>query len=278
MPGSFPVVRTRAGVYGCGMARRPSRHAGALIVTTIGLLAVGLIGWAIGRETTATRTVTVGAATTAPAGHRGVGVPAHEFGDPVAGAKLFVSKGCANCHSYGGKGGMDAPPLDYMAGHLSAREIANMSGTIWNHAPAMISAFQAEGTPFPTFSDFEMADVVAYLHSKSPGRAAAPAGGGSEHGAVEMGTEPGNPARGRSVFATLGCGSCHTLAAAATTGTIGPNLDVSLKGKNASFVEQSLLDPNAVVAKGYERNTMPTFKATLTKQQLADLVAFLTQK
>ena len=261
------------------MARRPSRHAGALIVTAIGLLAVGLIGWAIGRETTATRTVTVGAATTAPRGHGGAGIPAHEFGAPVAGAKLFVSKGCANCHSYGGRGGTDAPPLDYMAGHLSAREIANMSGTIWNHLPAMVAAFQAEGAPFPTFSDFEMADVVAYLHSKAPGRAAAPAGSGSEHGAVEMGpTESGNPARGRSVFATLGCGSCHTLAAAGTKGTMGPNLDVSLKGKNASFVEQSLLDPNAVVAKGYERNAMPTFKAALTKQQLADLVAFLTQK
>lgn len=262
------------------MAKRSSRRVGALIFVTLGLLgAAGLIGWAIGHETTATRIVTVGAATTAPVDHSGAGLPAHEFGDPLRGAKLFVSRGCVNCHSYGGNGGTDAPPLDYMAGHLSAREVANMSGSIWNHAPAMVSAFQEEGVPFPTFSDFEMADLVAYLHSKAPGRAAAPAGRGSEHGAAEKGpTEPGNPARGRSLFAALGCGSCHTLAAAGTKSTIGPNLDLSLKGKDASFIEQSLLDPGAVVAKGYEGNVMPTFRATLTKQQLADVVAFLTQK
>ncbi len=89
-------------------------------------------------------------------------------------------------------------------------------------------------------------------------------------------TEPGDPARGKSLFATLGCGSCHTLAAAGAKGTIGPSLDVALKGKDARFIEQSLIDPGAVVAKGYEGKEMPSFSATLTKQQLADLVAFLS--
>lgn len=260
--------------------RSPSTLAAALIAVAVGLVAsAGLIGWAIGHETRPAAAPATTSAAPSPAGHSGAGLPAHEFGDAARGAELFVSKGCANCHSYGGKGGKDAPPLDYMAGHLSAREIANMSGTIWNHAPAMVSAFQEEGEPFPTFSDFQMADLVAYLHSKAPGRAPAPAGTGGEHGAVEKGpTELGNPVRGMSVFATLGCGSCHTLAAAGTKATIGPNLDVSLKGRDASFIEQSLLDPGAFVAKGYEGNVMPTFRATLTKQQLADLIAFLARR
>ncbi len=256
------------------MAKRPSWRAVTRVAVALGVLAVaGVIGWAIGRETATTTT-------TPPPGHSGAGLPPYEFGDPARGARLFVSKGCANCHSFAGKGGMDAPPLDYMAGHLSAREIANMAGTIWNHVPAMVSAFQEEGEPFPTFSDFQMADLVAYLHNKaSDGEAASPAGGGSEHGVVEEGpTEPGDPVRGRSIFGTLGCGSCHTLAEAGAKGTIGPNLDTSLKGKDASFIEQSLVDPGAVVAKGYEGNVMPSFSATLTKQQLADLVVFLTQK
>ena len=55
----------------------------------------------------------------------------------------------------------------------------------------------------------------------------------------------GNPTRGKSVFTTLGCGSCHALAAAGTNGTLGPNLDRSLKGKDAAFIEQSILEPNA---------------------------------
>ena len=258
------------------VTKRPGALAGGLIFLALGLVAVAAgIGWAIGHETRPTAAAT----TTAPPGHSGAGLPAHEFGDPVRGAKLFVSKGCADCHSYGGTGGTDAPPLDYMAGHLSAREIANMSGTIWNHVPAMLSHFQEEGIPFPTFTDFQMADLIAYLHSKAPREAPAAPAGGSEHGATEMGaTEPGDPARGRSLFATLGCGSCHTLAAAGSDGTIGPNLDASLKGKSSSFIEQSLLDPGAVVAKGYEQRVMPGFGETLTNQQLADLVAFLAAR
>ncbi len=256
--------------------RSPSALAAALIAVAVGLVATaGLIGWAIGHETRP-----AAAPATTPAGHRGAGLPAHEFGDPARGARLFVSKGCADCHSYAGKGGTDAPPLDYMAGHLSAREIANMSGTIWNHVPAMLPHFQEEEIPFPTFTDFEMADLVAYLHSKPTGQAVAPpAAQGSEHGAMETKPSgPGDPARGKSIFTTLGCGSCHTLAAAGTNSTIGPDLDASLKGKGAAYIEQSILEPNAVVAKGYRPNVMPGFAATITKQQLADLIAFLARR
>lgn len=98
-------------------------------------------------------------------GHSGVGLAAHEFGDAARGATLFASKGCADCHSYGGRGGTDAPSLDYMAGHLSAREVADMSGQIWDHLPAMLERFKSEGALSPVFFEGEMADLVAYLHS-----------------------------------------------------------------------------------------------------------------
>ena len=251
------------------MAKRPGVLVVALVVLGL-VVGAGVTGWAIGNETSSS------APSAAPAGHSGAGLPAHEFGDQAKGARLFVSKGCADCHSYGGKGGSDAPPLDFMAGHLSAREIANMSGRIWNHMPAMLPHFQEEGIAFPTFIDFEMADLIAYLHSNASPGATAAAAGGSVHGGMGMGAmEPGDPARGKSVFVTLGCGSCHTLAASKSKGTIGPNLDSSLKGQSADFIEESLLEPGAMVAKGYERDVMPSFEETMTEQQLADIVAFL---
>ena len=37
----------------------------------------------------------------------------------------------------------------------------------------------------------------------------------------------GDPAAGKDVFASAGCGSCHTFADAGTSGTVGPNLDQS---------------------------------------------------
>lgn len=129
------------------------------MLLVVGLVTVGTaVGYVVGRDSASS-------SSPVPSGHSGVGLPAHEFGDPALGATLFVSKGCANCHSYGGKGGTDAPPLDYMAGHLSAREVADMSGQIWDHLPAMVERFKSEGTPLPTFSDGQMADLVAYLHS-----------------------------------------------------------------------------------------------------------------
>ena len=137
------------------------------------LLAVGLafgaavVGFAAGREWGDDAPSALAA--TAPTGHVGSGLPAHEFGDPAVGARLFVSKGCADCHSYGGTGGTDAPPLDFMSGHLSAREVANMSGRIWNHLPAMLGHFEEEGIPMPTFQNDEMADLIAYLHSEGTG-------------------------------------------------------------------------------------------------------------
>jgi cytochrome c553 len=35
----------------------------------------------------------------------------------------------------------------------------------------------------------------------------------------------GDPAAGKAVFTSAGCGACHTLADAGTSGTVGPNLD-----------------------------------------------------
>jgi mono/diheme cytochrome c family protein len=88
----------------------------------------------------------------------------------------------------------------------------------------------------------------------------------------------GNPAAGKAVFASAGCASCHTFKAAGATGTVGPNLDEVLADKDAEFVRQSILDPNAEIAKGYQPGIMPTtFKDQLSDEQVNDLVAFLTQ-
>jgi cytochrome c oxidase subunit 2 len=88
--------------------------------------------------------------------------------------------------------------------------------------------------------------------------------------------EAGNAAAGKAVFASNGCGGCHTFAPAGTKGTIGPNLDQVLKGKDAEFVRESIVDPNAEIAQGFQPNVMPqTYGQQLNSKQIADLVAFL---
>jgi uncharacterized membrane protein len=75
---------------------------------------------------------------------------------------------------------------------------------------------------------------------------------------------PGAVEAGRSVFASAGCGSCHTLADAGATGTIGPNLDAATPSA-ALVVER--------VTNG--RGAMPAFRGRLTSQEIADLGAYV---
>ena len=97
---------------------------------------------------------------------------------------------------------------------------------------------------------------------------------------------PGNATRGKAIYTTNGCGACHTFPPAGSTGKVGPNLDdiaASAKKANqgslAQYTLSSIVNPNAYIVPGYPANVMPAiFGQKLSKQQLADLVAFLTQK
>lgn len=95
--------------------------------------------------------------------------------------------------------------------------------------------------------------------------------------AAEAGTATGDAAVGAEVFASAGCGSCHTFAAAGATGSVGPNLDESLApGDDEAAIEEMIVDPNAEIAEGYSEGLMPAnFGESLSAEELADLVAFL---
>jgi mono/diheme cytochrome c family protein len=94
-----------------------------------------------------------------------------------------------------------------------------------------------------------------------------------------------NPAAGKALFVSQGCGACHTFAPAGTNGKVGPSLDnlaASAKAANQGslddFIMSSIVDPNAYIAPGYKANIMPpNFGTTLTPAQIADLVAFLSK-
>jgi len=89
----------------------------------------------------------------------------------------------------------------------------------------------------------------------------------------------GDPAAGKAVFDAQGCGSCHTFEPAGSTGNVGPNLSDALKDKDAAFIQQSIVDPNAEIASGFQPNIMPqTYGSSLSSKEIADLVAFLQTK
>ena len=76
----------------------------------------------------------------------------------------------------------------------------------------------------------------------------------------------GDPAAGKDVFlAAGGCGACHTLADAGTSGSIGPNLDAA----SPSF--DTALDR---VTNG--AGVMPAFEDTLAEQQIKDVATYVS--
>jgi cytochrome c oxidase subunit 2 len=96
-------------------------------------------------------------------------------------------------------------------------------------------------------------------------------------------TSPNTGQAGAAVFTDNGCGACHTLTAAHTTGKVGPDLDkltsyAQKAGKPlAAFVRESIVSPNAYVESGYPKNVMPqTFGTAIPKRQLDALVTYLT--
>jgi mono/diheme cytochrome c family protein len=87
----------------------------------------------------------------------------------------------------------------------------------------------------------------------------------------------GDPKEGAQLFESQGCSGCHTLAAAGSTGTTGPDLDGALKGESPEFIKTSIIDPNKTIAKGYPPNVMPMTFGDLPPDQIDSLVAYLVQ-
>jgi cytochrome c oxidase subunit II len=80
---------------------------------------------------------------------------------------------------------------------------------------------------------------------------------------------------GRQLFAEGGCASCHTLAAADANGTVGPNLD-ELSRRDEAYVEESIVDPNATVVRGFPRDVMPNdFGDRFSPEEIDALVKYL---
>lgn len=105
---------------------------------------------------------------------------------------------------------------------------------------------------------------------------------GEEAGAAETeaAAEPepeGAAGSGAQLFTSAGCGGCHTLSAAGTTGTTGPALEESLApDDNTAGIEEMIANPNEEVVEGYPPNVMPqTYGQTFSKAEIQQLAEFL---
>jgi cytochrome c oxidase subunit 2 len=116
------------------------------------------------------------------------------------------------------------------------------------------------------------------------------AGGGGAAGGAAGGQAGGSGSSaagdlGAKTFASAGCGGCHTFEPAGTDAQVGPDLDNLAADAQAAgepvddYIRQSIVDPDAVIANGYQPGVMPpTFGDTLSPEELDALVAYLSGK
>jgi mono/diheme cytochrome c family protein len=191
-------------------------------------------------------------------------------GNSTVGKELFVGR-CGGCHALADAGTVQTigPNLD--DAFAQARADGLTESTFVNVVreqilfPITETSTGAPGMPgpdstLPSCDDVEgegfcvedqeqaVKDVAAYV-----GRVAG------------TGVTPEAPTDGKSIF-TTSCGSCHTLADAGTTGTVGPNLDQSRPSK-ALAVDR--------VTNG--QGAMPSFKDSLDPQQIDAVAEYVSQ-
>jgi cytochrome c oxidase subunit II len=105
-----------------------------------------------------------------------------------------------------------------------------------------------------------------------------PAAGGGGGGAGAVVNAKALFTSGDADTGATACATCHTLADAGAKGEVGPDLDKVLKGKDAAFIKESILDPDKEIAAGFQPGVMPSnFGDTLSPEQVDALVKYLSE-
>lgn len=190
-------------------------------------------------------------------------------GDRIRGKELFV-QGCGSCHVLrdAGTTGDIGPDLDFA--FLQSRRDGLGEETIQQVVrdqiayPVTTPSTGAPGMPADIFTGQDAEDVASYVASV--------AGLDASGQPIDPANPPepappdgGDATDGETIFASAGCGSCHTLAAAGTTGTVGPNLDESMPSKELAVDR---------VTNG--RGGMPSFEDQLTEAQIEAVAEYVS--
>jgi mono/diheme cytochrome c family protein len=210
----------------------------------------------------------------------------HPTANLVSG-KVMFQKTCGGCHTlaHANTSGTTGPNLDDAFRQDKADGVKSTS--IQGLVDSWIRYPNTQGVmPAGLLKGQDAQDVAAYV-------AAVAARPGQDTGALASagGVQGPTPAAGKQVFTGVGgCGSCHTLAAAGSTGTVGPNLDQDLKSSCATAqskqvrgatlqecIKTAIISPYKYIPSGYKAGVMPSnFAQTLKPNEITALVNFLS--
>jgi mono/diheme cytochrome c family protein len=109
--------------------------------------------------------------------------------DSARGAQVFQDQGCVQCHALNGVGPKVGPDLGLVADRGFTP--ATLAATMWNHGPAMWVETKLRSIARPSMDEQEAADLFAFFYS------------------LRFFEQPGDAARGKSLFTSKKCATCH---------------------------------------------------------------------
>jgi mono/diheme cytochrome c family protein len=174
-------------------------------------------------------------------------------GDETRGKELFQER-CAQCHALQDAGSQSQVGPDLDDAFAGIREEGFSEDAIRQVVHDQIK-YAVPPMPQDLVTGSDADDVAAYLAAVAgvQGYTEGPAAGGGE-------------GDGASIFASAGCGSCHTLAAASATGTVGPDLDASQPSVELAIER---------VTKGM--GAMPPFEGQLSEDEIRAVAEFVAE-
>ncbi len=213
------------------------------------------------------------------------------------GDKTFNGKGtCTLCHNSMGR----APMLDKIGSNASERladsrykgEAKDLEGYIYESmvkpSAYVVAGFGKAGSndtesPMPDvsggsigLSDTVIKAVIAYLQDSSGSEVTVeiptdvPEVSADEEG--DAGRAPYESAE--AIIGELTCGMCHKIGE--EEGEMGPDLTSIGAMRDREYLRQSLMDPNAVIAEGFDADIMPdTFGDDLSAKEMEMLIDYL---
>lgn len=170
--------------------------------------------------------------------------------DPLAGSRVFGTKGCVKCHSINGVGGKVGPDL----GRISRpRSFYDLATSLWNHAPQMAGRMAQLGISRPQLDAREAGDLVAFLFT------------------LDYFDPPGNAEAGRRLFTERRCVVCHQVGG--TGGVVGPSLDFLKQYGTPIFLATSMWNHGPAMSEAMKAKGIP--RPTLKDTELRDLIGYI---
>lgn len=168
----------------------------------------------------------------------------------LAGARLFNTVGCSNCHAMSGQGGDIGPDL---GDHTGLRTFYELAADMWNHLPQMVSRMASIGMTPPHLEAREIGDIIAFLYS------------------VDYFDQPGDSAAGASLFRSKNCITCHQVGGMG--GVVGR--DLTFFGRLGSPIEIAAAMWNHGTGMSEAMEERGIARAMFSGSELVDLIEYI---